>query len=71
MHKGLLAALAAAAILSSGSFGNRAEAMTLAKPSTLDVVNARAAIVLKVRVVCGTNGCAPVQTGRPRKRTHP
>jgi hypothetical protein len=54
MHKTLFAALAAAALLSGGMLGSRAEAMTLA-PSALGVADA--GLVVKAAVVCGYYGC--------------
>ena len=72
MRRIQLTALAAATILSVGLFANRAEAMTLAAPSALGVAGAHAAVVRQVAVVCGTNGCAPVQVShRRRPGTHP
>jgi hypothetical protein len=61
MRKTLLTAVAAAALLSGGMLGNRAEAMTLATPSALGVALADTGVVQKV--VCGYNGCVRV---RPR-----
>ena len=63
-----LTAFVAAAIL-LGMLGHRVEAMTLAAPSALGV--AAAAPVRQAAVVCGTNGCAPVHTSRPRRKTYP
>jgi len=60
MHKTLLAALAAAAFLSSAMLGNQADAMTLAGPSALGVADS--GLVQKAAVVCGYYGCV---------RTHP
>jgi hypothetical protein len=61
-----LTTLAAASVLAAGLLGNRADAFTLAAPSTLSVAATRAAAVQQVVSVCGTNGCAPVQTKRVR-----
>ena len=58
MRKTLFASLAAAALLSGGMLGNRAESMTLAAPSALGV--AVSGLVQKAAVVCGYYGC--VQT---------
>jgi hypothetical protein len=55
MHKILLTALAAAALLSGGMPGSRAEAMTLAAPSALGVADT--GLVQKAAVVCGYYGC--------------
>jgi hypothetical protein len=61
MRETLLTAFAAATILSGGMLGNRAEAMTA---STLTVAAAHVATVQLAVNVCGTNGCAKVQTHR-------
>jgi hypothetical protein len=71
MRKTRLTALAVAAILLGGAFGERAEAMTLAPPSALGVATAHAGLVQKATVVCGMNGCAPVQTRRLQKHQLP
>jgi hypothetical protein len=72
MRQTFLAAAAAALILSGGSLVNRAAAMPLAAPSALDAETATASLVQQAAVVCGGNGCAPVQTTRQRKRIiHP
>jgi len=72
MRKIILTALAAAAILSGGMLGNRAQAMTLATPSVLGVATADAALVRQAKAVCGSNGCVQVQTSRPRPhKGHP
>jgi hypothetical protein len=60
MRKTLLAALAAAALLSGGVLGNRAEAMTLAAPSALGVAVADTGLVQKAALVCGYRGCVRV-----------
>ncbi len=60
MRKTLLAALAAAALLSGGMLGNRAEAMTLAAPSALGVVAADTGLVQEAAIVCGYRGCVRV-----------
>jgi hypothetical protein len=67
MHKSLMVAIAAAAIV-AGRDG-QAVAMTLPAPS----IGAPAAIsfVQPVTNVCGTNGCVRVQTAPPRKRPPP
>jgi len=64
MREFLLTALAATIILASGALGHRAEAITLSKPAAWDASGARAALVQQVVNVCGTNGCALVQTKR-------
>jgi hypothetical protein len=60
MRKTLLAALAAAALLTAAMLCNRAEAMTLASPSTLNGSVAGAGLVHKAAVVCGYRGCVRV-----------
>jgi len=62
MRATLLTALAAAAILSGGLFGNQASAFT--RPSVLGV--APMPLVQHVANICGTVGCAPVQTKKIR-----
>jgi hypothetical protein len=66
MRATLLTALAAASILSGGLLATRADAFTLAAPSTLGIAAAPAAIVQQVATICGAGGCAPVQTKRVR-----
>jgi hypothetical protein len=62
MRTTLLTTLAAAAILTSGSFGNQADAFTMTASSTLGV----APLVQRVANICGPVGCAPVQTKKIR-----
>ncbi len=62
MRATLLTALAAAAILSGGLPSNQANAF--AQPSALGV--ASAPFVQQVATICGTAGCAPVQTKKVR-----
>jgi hypothetical protein len=64
MRATLLTALAAAAILSGGYFGNPAQAFTTTAPSTLGV--ALPSLVKSVANVCGPVGCMPVQTKKIR-----
>jgi hypothetical protein len=59
--KTLLAALAAAAVLSGGMLSNRADAMILAAPSAPGAADA--GLVQKAAVVCGYYGC--VRTYHP------
>ena len=63
MRATFLTALAAAAILSGGFFGDHANAFTLAAPSTLGLAPA---LVQPVANICGPVGCAPVQTKKVR-----
>ncbi len=58
MRKTLLTALTAAALLSGGMLGNRAEAMMLAAPSELGVAAADTGLVQKTVLVCGPYRCA-------------
>jgi hypothetical protein len=67
MSKTLLAALAAAAIFSGATLVTRAAAMTLAAPSAFGAASAPSALVERVAVVCGMNGCARVQVVRVRR----
>lgn len=62
-----LAAVAATIILSGVMFGSRTDAMTLAAPTALGVATAHQTAVQQVAVVCGNNGCAPVQTSAKRR----
>jgi len=72
MRKTFLSALAAAAILSGGMPAERAQALTPATPSALYLTATAAAPVQLATVLCGTNGCAPVQTKRiQRRKFHP
>ena len=71
MRQNYFVAVAAAAILSATMLGNQAEAMTLSSPAALGAVTAEANLVRRVAVVCGSNGCAPVQTSAPRRRPVP
>ncbi len=63
MHKALQTAFVVA-IVSVGILASNAQAMTLTTPAALHSDAARAAVIRKVVSVCGTNGCAPVQTKR-------
>jgi hypothetical protein len=69
MPKMLFSALAAATILSGAMIAGRAAAT----PSdTLSAAPARPALVHEAAVLCGGNGCAPVQTKQTqRKKFHP
>ena len=71
MQKTVLAALAAATILTSAVVGNRAAAITLAAPG---VAIANAGLVQQAAHICGNNGCIAVQTKRifkPKPQTAP
>jgi hypothetical protein len=67
MLKTLLAALAAATILSGATLGTRAVAMPLAAPSTLGAADASSTMPTRVAIICGMNGCAPVHVARVRR----
>jgi hypothetical protein len=72
MRKTLLAALAVAAIVSGTILANRAEAMTTATPAALGVAAVDTGMIREAAIVCGTNGCAPVQTKLlQRRKFHP
>lgn len=63
--RGMLCTVCAAAILvASGSLGHRAQATTLAAPSALHIAAVQAVEIQQVANVCGSNGCALVQTKR-------
>jgi|HubBroStandDraft_4_1064222.scaffolds.fasta_scaffold745695_2 hypothetical protein len=69
MPKTLISALAAATILAGAMLTGRAAAMPSAAPSPAP---ARTALVQEAAVLCGGNGCAPVQTKQTqRKKFHP
>jgi hypothetical protein len=69
MSKTLFSALAAATVLSGATFAGRAVAMPSA---ALSSAPARSALVHEAAVLCGGNGCAPVQTKQTqRKKFHP
>jgi hypothetical protein len=66
MHKTLLSGLAAATLFAGGTFADRAAAMPLAAPAS------GTALVEKAAIICGGNGCAPVQTKQiQRKKFQP
>jgi hypothetical protein len=67
MRKALMAAIAAAAVVSARD--GQAVAMTPIAPS--NGAPAAASLILPVTNVCGTNGCVRVQTAPPRKRPPP
>ena len=66
MPKTLLTALAAATILAGALPINRAEAMTVAAVSAPGI--ASASFIREAAVVCGGNGCNPVQTKAQKRR---
>jgi hypothetical protein len=64
MRQILLTACSAAIVLASGVVGHRAEAMTPIAPAAVGAAAARAAVIEQVVNVCGSNGCAVIQTKR-------
>jgi hypothetical protein len=62
MNKGVLAAMAIVAALSTAALAHGAFAMTVNKPSELAAV--RASLVQRSAVVCGYWGCAPTGAWR-------
>jgi hypothetical protein len=68
MRKILLSALTTAAILSGGMSADRAATTSTATAPTLGTAAANAALVREAVVLCGSNGCTPVQTKAPQKR---
>jgi hypothetical protein len=71
MREILLTGLVAVTFLSSGTLGQRVDAMPLAMPSAIGAASADAGLVQKAHAVCGSNGCVHVQVSGPKKRTHP
>jgi hypothetical protein len=70
MRRDFLTAVAVAMILSGGMHVS-AVAMALAAPSALGVTTVDAYLIQRVTVVCGNNGCSPVQTKRVQRRKLP
>ena len=68
MRKTLLSAFTMATILSGGISAGRAAAMSPATPPALAATVTNAAPVREAAVLCGSNGCLPVQTKAPQKR---
>lgn len=68
MRKILLSAFTMATILSGGISAGRAAAMSPATPPALGATVTNAAPVREAAVLCGSNGCLPVQTKAPQKR---
>jgi hypothetical protein len=66
MRKTFLTVFATTAILSGGLFG--VEAIPLASSSALGFAAGNADLIQRVTVVCGNNGCSPVQTKRVQRR---
>ena len=68
MRKILLSAFTAAIILSGEIFAGRAVAMAPSATPALGAAAANGGLIQAAAVVCGNNGCAPVQTKAPQKR---
>jgi len=68
MRKTLLATLAAATMLSIGLLATGVAAKSTAAPSTQGIEKGAAASFREAAVMCGNNGCAPVQTKPPATR---
>lgn len=68
MRKLLLSTFTMAAILSGGISAGRAAAMSPATPPALGTAVTTVAPVREAAVLCGNNGCLPVQTKAPQKR---
>jgi len=68
MRKILISAFMTAIILAGGIFSGRAVAMAPAATPALGTPAADAGLVQEAAVVCGNNGCAPVQTKAPQRR---
>lgn len=71
MPRSLLTVFAVATVLSAGMLDNQAGAMTLVPPSVVGIANADGTLVQKAAVICGNNGCAPVQTKRVQRHKKP
>ncbi len=71
MRKILFTAFAAAIVLSSGVVAHRAEALTLIAPAAMSAAAARVAVVEPVVSVCGSNGCAVIQTKKVQHHKAP
>ncbi len=68
MRRTFLTALAAATLLSGATIADRAAAMTAPLASAAGIASPHAGFVREAAVVCGGNGCAPVQTSAKHKR---
>jgi hypothetical protein len=64
MVRNVLAAVAAAAILSAALAAYQVEAMPPGGSAALGAAGTEDGLIHKVTSVCGTNGCAVVQTRR-------
>ena len=61
------AIIAVIALLSATTLAEQTGAMTLSAPVVLGTAATGASAVTPVAVVCGGNGCGPVQTSAPRR----
>jgi hypothetical protein len=68
MPKTLVTALVVATILAAGLPANRAAAMTIAAAAASPPGMASANHIREAAVVCGGNGCNPVQTKVKKRR---
>jgi hypothetical protein len=64
MPKNLFTALAAAIFLCCGMLGGQVNAMMPATASAVGAARDGAALLQRATVICGSNGCATVQTKR-------
>jgi hypothetical protein len=64
MRRALVAAIA---LFSTTMLAYQTSAMTLAAPAALGSAAAGTSAVMHTAVVCGGNGCGPVQTSAPRR----
>ena len=64
MRRNPFTALAVALIVSCGMLGDQVNAMTPASPPMLGAQSQSLALLQQAAVICGNNGCAPVQTKR-------
>jgi hypothetical protein len=71
MFRNILAAVAAAALLSAVLAAYQAAAMPPGAAAALDAAAADTGLIHKVTSVCGTNGCAVVQTRRVQHHQFP
>jgi hypothetical protein len=72
MRDTLLAALAATIILVTGIVTEGSAASAPDQPFPIHSARAESGLVQMAAIVCGGNGCAPVQTKAPdRRKFHP
>jgi hypothetical protein len=68
MRRRLLTALASATLLAGGTIAAHAAAETAPLASTPGIAIPHAGLFREAAVVCGGNGCGPVQTSAKHKR---